>query len=94
MHVHAEHVRAAGREDADQARPDQPAGDDERDHEPVEALLDARHELVEALVDEADLDLAVAHLLEEVVQLVRRLAQDAREPERLLLRAREPAAAA
>ena len=32
------------------------------------------HELVQALVDEADLDLSVAHLLERIVQLVRQLA--------------------
>ena len=32
----AEHVRPGLREDADQARADQAAGDDERDHEPVE----------------------------------------------------------
>ena len=37
------------------------------------------HELVEALVHEADLDLAVARLLQDVVHLVRRLGSDARE---------------
>ena len=34
------------------------------------------HELVEPLVHEADLDLAVAHLLEHVVHLVRVLGED------------------
>ena len=68
-------VRPLLGEDADQARADQPAGHDERDDEPVERDVEAQHELVEPLVHEADLDLAVAHLLEDVVHLVR---QDSR----------------
>ena len=46
-------------EDPDQARPDQAAGDDERDHEPVEDDVELVRELVEPLVHEADLELAV-----------------------------------
>ena len=57
-------------------RADQPAGDDERDHEAVDDDVDLVHELVEALVHEADLDLAVAHLLEHVVHLVRQARRD------------------
>ena len=37
------------------------------------------HELVQPLVDEADLDLTVSHLLEHVVHLVRVLGEDRRE---------------
>src|SRR5437868_5357657 len=69
--VDARDVRAVRREDADQARSDQAADDDERDDQPVEGHVDLVHELVEALVHEADLDLAVADLLEEVVDLPR-----------------------
>ena len=64
-------------EEPDQRRAEQPTGHDERDHEPVEADVELVHELVEPLVDEADLDLAVAHLLQHVVHLVRKLARDA-----------------
>ena len=55
--------------------PIRPARDDERDDQPVERDVELVHELVEPLVHEADLDLAVAHLLEHVVQLVRVLAR-------------------
>ena len=55
----------------DQARPDEPTGHDQRDREPVEDDVELVQELVQALVDEADLDLAVAELLEHVVHLVR-----------------------
>ena len=82
--MHAEELRAAVvGEDPDQARADQAAGDDERDDEPVDDDVDLVHELVEALVHEADLDLAVAHLLEDVVHLVRQLAHDPGELDRL-----------
>ena len=45
-------------------------------------------QVVEALVDEADLELAVAGLLEQVVPLVRRLAEDRPRAERISFRAR------
>ena len=73
MTLTPEEVRPARREDPDQARADQPADDDERDHEPVDERVALREQVVEPLVDEADLDLAVADLLHEVVELVRRL---------------------
>ena len=75
------------REDPDQARADQAADDDERDHEPVERDVELAHELVEALVHEADLDLAVARLLEDVVQLVGQVARDPRQLDALRGRA-------
>ena len=65
-------------EDPDQARADQAAGDDQRDHEPVEDDVELVRQVVEALVHEADLELAAARLLEHVVPLVRHLAQDRR----------------
>src|SRR6266536_3379928 len=58
--VDAEHERAVRGEDSDQTRADQSADDDQRDDEPVEGDVDLVHELVEALVHEADVDLAVA----------------------------------
>ena len=76
-------------EDPDQARADQPAGDDERDHEPVERDVELVHELVEPLVHEADLDLAVAQLLEHVVHLVRVLARRSPASSSASRRARE-----
>ena len=66
------------REDADQARADQAAGDDQRDHEPVEQRVQLGEQVVEPLVDEPDLDLAVAHLFERVVDLVRQLGRHLR----------------
>ena len=69
-------MRPGLREDADQARADQAAGDDERDHEPVEQRVELREQVVEPLVHEPDLDLAVAHLLERVVDLVRQIGGD------------------
>ena len=66
----------------------------QRDHEPVEGDVELAHELVEALVHEADLDLAVAELLEHVVHLVRQVARDPRQLEPLRARrASAPAAA-
>ena len=56
--------------------PIRPPATIERDHEPVEDDVELRAQLVEALVDEADLDLAVAELLHHVVHLVRQLAAD------------------
>src|SRR5215471_19314670 len=69
--VDAGELRPGRREDSDQAGADQAADDDQRDDEPVEGDVDLARELVQALVHEADLDLAVADLLEEVVHLVR-----------------------
>src|SRR4051812_49246792 len=80
-HVDAEHVRAALGEDPDQAGADQPAGDDHRDHEAVEDDVHAVEQVVQPLVHEADLDLAVAHLLQRVVELVRQLQRHLPEPE-------------
>ena len=78
--MHADEVRAGLGEDADQAGADQPARDDQRDHEPVERNRELLAELVEALVDEADLELAVAEVVEDVVrQLRQRLESDLRE---------------
>src|SRR4051812_23992453 len=74
--VHACELRPVRREDADQARADQAADHDERDHEPVQRRRQPSHELVQPLVDEADLDLAVAQLLHDVVKLVRKLLCD------------------
>src|SRR5436190_22091696 len=65
--VDSEHVRPSLREDADQARADQAAGHDRGDDEPVEDDVQPVEQVVKTLVDEADLDLAVADLLEEVV---------------------------
>src|SRR5207247_8521830 len=73
--VDPEEVRPVLGEDPDQARADQAAGDHHRDHEPVERDVELAHEVVEALVHEADLDLAVADLLEEVVHLERHVAR-------------------
>ena len=56
--------------------------------------VELRHELVEALVHEADLDLAVAHLLERVVDLVRQLGRHLRQLPALAPRARRDRAAA
>src|SRR5205823_5087383 len=53
-HVDAEHLRPRLREDPDQARADQTAGSDERDHEPVGERVELVKEIVEPLVDEAD----------------------------------------
>ena len=44
----------------------------------LKASSELPHELVEPLVDEADLDLAVPDLLHEVVELVRRLGEHLR----------------
>src|SRR5919204_1031200 len=85
--VDPEQVRARLGEDPDQARSDQAAGDNHRDHEPVEDDVDLGHQIVEPLVDEADLDLAVPNLLERVVDLVRELERDLAEADRLLPRA-------
>ena len=52
------------------------------------------HEVVEALVHEADLDLAVAHLLERVVDLVRQLDRHLRQLPPLAPRAAERRGAA
>ena len=82
--VDAEQVRPACRKDPDQAGTDEPAGYDHRHHEPVEDDVDLGHQVVEALVDETDLDLPVAHLLQRVVNLVRELERDLAEAERLL----------
>ena len=67
------------REDADQARADQAAGDDQRDHEPVDQRSSFARQVVEALVHEPDLDLAVAELFEHVVHLVRQLSGHLRQ---------------
>src|SRR5262245_19694879 len=80
-------MRPALREDPDQAGADQPADNDEGNHETVDERVGLRHELVESLVDEADLDLAVANLLHEVVELVRSLGENPRVPESLPPRA-------
>src|SRR5215212_11487681 len=82
--VDAEDLWAALREDPDQAGPDQAAGDDHRHDEAVEDDVEPVEQVVQALVHEADLDLAVAHLLERVVQLVRKLERHLPEAERLL----------
>ena len=71
-----EELRALGGEDPDQRRAEQSARDDDRDHEPVEDDVELVHELVQPFVDEADLDLAVADLLQHVVHLVRQLVRD------------------
>ena len=71
--------------------PISPAGDDERDDQPVEGDVELVHELVEPLVHEADLDLPVAHLLEHVVHLVRVVGEDRGELQRLAAGAREHA---
>src|SRR5258708_6220389 len=81
-HVDPEHVRTALREDPDQARADQAAGDDQRNDEAVEHALHLLEEVVEPLVNEADLDLPVANLLHEVVPLKGSLAQNVRVRER------------
>src|SRR5215218_5793823 len=81
--MEAEDLRPALGEDPEHARADQAGGDDERDHEPVERDVQLAHELVQTLVDEADLDLAVADLLQRVVKLIRELPRDAREVDRL-----------
>ena len=54
----------------------EPACDHERDDDAVDRDVELVHELVEPLVHEADLDLAVAHLLEHVVDLVRQVPRD------------------
>ena len=92
--VQPENVRAGLREDADQARPDQPAGDDSAITSRLNSASSFVHQVVEPLVHEADLDLAVAHLLERVVDLVRQLRRHLREPPALAPRARARSAAA
>src|SRR5256885_9706887 len=64
------------RSDPDQARADQAAGDDHRDHEPIEDDVQPVQQVVEPLVNETDLDLTVPELLEHVVDLVRKLERD------------------
>ena len=75
-------------EDPDQARADQTAGHDHRDDEAVEDHVHPVEQVVEPFVHEAHLDLAVAHLLEHVVDLVGELECDLAQPQRLLARAR------
>ena len=75
----ADDLRAVVREDADQRRSEQPAGDDERDDDAIDRHVELVHELVEPLVHEADLHLTVAHLLEHVVDLVRQLPCDSEQ---------------
>ena len=69
--VDPENLGASGREDPQETRRDEAGGHDQGDDEPVHRQHDPVHELVEVLVDEPDLDLAVADLLERVVELVR-----------------------
>ena len=80
--------RPIGREHADHRRAEQAAGHDECDDEPVEGDVELVHELVQPLVDEADLDLPVAHLFEHVVHLVRQVARDPGQLAPLPVRAR------
>ena len=75
------------------AEPSSPPIDDDRHDEPVEDDVELVQELVQPLVDEADLDLAVAHLLQDVVHLVRQLERDPGRPGAPAAR-EEPAAAA
>src|SRR3954462_692323 len=65
--VDAEELRTGRGERPDQGRADQPAHHDQGDDEPVDADVDLVHERVQPLVHEADLDLPVPDLLEEVV---------------------------
>src|ERR671934_46050 len=53
--VDAEHVGAGLGKDADQARADQPAGDDHRDDEAVEDNVEPVEQVVQALLDETRL---------------------------------------
>src|SRR6266545_2768294 len=89
--VEAQHLRARGREDSDQARADEPGGDNEGDDQAVDDDVQPVGKVVQPLVDEADLDLPVAHLLEDVVELVRVLGEDRGELDRLPAGPREHA---
>ena len=79
----AENLRAGRGEDPDQAGADQPAATTNAMISRLNPTSSSLHEVVQPLVDEADFDLAVSHLLEDVVHLVRVLGEDPRELDRL-----------
>ena len=92
--VDAEDLGPSGHEGAEDARPEQSAGDDHREDQTVEDEVDPLHELVEPLVHEPHLELPVPELLEDVVHLERELAADRRQVDRITGRALTPAGAA
>ena len=78
MTLHAEHVRAALAKMPIRLEPIRPPATTSAITSRLKTRCSLLEEVVEALVDETDLDLPVAHLLHQVVPLVRRLGDDLR----------------